>query len=167
MRRRGAVLTATARGSGAKMRRQGVVLIAAPVTVAASAGCGGFRGVLSEVGDLQQLQQQLRQQTGQNDIAISLNNDRYLSVRLVNSPWKNSPADQKQAKSFDLARLAYNDWPKRTDLDSVSVTYETHESIGPLYYDNALDSTEFTISQLTSPNAITIAPPNQSDAHGH
>jgi hypothetical protein len=134
------------------MLRQRVVMIAGLVILAASAGCGGFRGVVSEIGDLQRLQQQLQQQTGQNDIAINLNNGGYLSVRLVNSPWKNLPADQKQAKSLELARLAYNDWPKRADLDSVSVTYETHQSVGPLYYDNAMDTTEFTISQLTSTN---------------
>jgi hypothetical protein len=134
------------------MWRQRVAMIAVLAVVTASAGCSGFRGLVGEVGDLQRLQQQLRQQTGQNDIAISLNNDAYLSVRLVNSPWKNLPPDQKQAKSLELARMAYNDWPKRADLASVSVTYETHESVGLLSYDNTSDTTEFTSAQLAPAN---------------
>jgi len=127
--------------------------------------CSGLRELSAEVGEISRLQSQLQQQTGQTDLTVDLNNDRYLSVSFINSPLAKLPADQKKAKALEVAHLAYNDWPKRGELISVSVIFQSSYDLGPVHYSNSLDNFAFQISELTADKAS--APPGQTLSSAH
>lgn len=115
--------------------------------------CSGLRELSAELGEIKQLQSQLQQQTGQTALTVSLNNDRYLSVSFINSSLAKLPADQKKAKALEVARLAYNDWPRRDELVSVSVIFASSYDVGPVHYSNSLDNFAFQISELMADKA--------------
>jgi hypothetical protein len=127
--------------------------------------CSGFRQLSTELSELSRLQTQLQQQTGQADLSINLNNGRYLSVSLNNSTLAKLPSDQKRTKALEVARLAYNDWPKRGELASVSVVFQSRYDVGPVHYSNSLDNFEFQISELTAKEVST--PPGQTSDSAH
>ena len=120
-------------------------------------GCSGFRGLLDDLQQVVRLQQQLQQQTGQPGLTVRLNNRRYLVINFVNSPLAKLPADQKKNKALEVARLAYQDWPKRTELASVTVVFASNYDVGPLHYSNSLDNFEFQISELAA-NDVSTSP---------
>lgn len=128
-------------------------------------GCSGFRQMAGELGDLNHLQKQLQQQTGQSGIGVNLNNGSYLNISFVNSPLAKLPADQKKAKALEVARFAYNDWPKRSELSSVTVIFQTSYDVGPVYYNNSMDHFTFQTSELTTNGAP--APPTQAPGTAH
>ena len=128
--------------------RQRLLLIGLLAMLAPLGACGRFHGLVGKLGELNRLQQQLQQQTGEPNIKVNLNNDRYLNVSFVNSPLAKLPPEQKKAKSLEVARLAYNDYAERADLLSVRVTFETIYEVGPVHYDNGMDSIEFQIPEL-------------------
>ncbi len=144
-----------------KFQRQRLLLIVSLAMLAPLGACSSIRGVLGTLGELNRLQQLLRQQTGQNNVQVNLSNNQYLDISFVNSPWAKLPADQKKAKSLDVARLAYNEYRERSELVSVRVTFETEYDLGGLHYSNGMDSTEFGPSELTPDNIHSSGPPLQ------
>jgi len=117
--------------------------------------CNGIRELSSELGDLNRLQSQLQQQTGQTGINVNLNNGSFLNISFVNSALAKLSADQKKAKALEVARLAYNDWPKRNQLVSVTVIFQTSYDVGPVHYSNSLDNFPFQASELAASGTPT------------
>lgn len=118
-------------------------------------GCNGFRELSAELGEISRLQSQLQQQTGQAAVSVDLNNGRYLNVSFINSPLAKIAPDQKKTKALQVARLAYNAWPKRGELASVTVIFQTNYDVGPLHYSDSRDNFEFPISELATNGAST------------
>jgi hypothetical protein len=147
-----------------KLRRQRLLLVGLLVLLAPLGACSSVRGVIGKLGELNRLQQRLQQQTGQYNIQVNLNNGQNLSISFMNSPGAKLPADQKRVKALEVARLAYNDYPERADLASVRVTFAAVYDVGPLHYNNGFDSTEFTISQLTSDQPAPTETPSQTNS---
>jgi hypothetical protein len=101
--------------------------------------------------DLQKVQRDLAKALGDNEIRVNLSNGRFLSIGVVNSPLKALPADQRNAKALDLARIAYRSYPSRSALNGISVAFVTHRSyLGVFNYDDSRDTFSFETSQLTS-----------------
>lgn len=147
-----------------KFHRHRMLLICLVLSVVSLGVCKGFRELSAELGELSRLQAQLQQQTGEAGLTINLNNARYLSVSFINSPLAKLPSDQKRTKALEVARLAYNDWPKRDELASVSVVFQSRYDVGPVHYSNSLDNVEFQISELTAKGLST--PPGETTGAG-
>ena len=120
-----------------KSLRQCTVTMVLFALLAPLGGCSSFRGLVGDLQQVMQLQQQLQQQTGQTGLTVNLNNGRFLLVNFVNSPLAKLPADQKKSKALQVARLAYRDWPKRTDLASITVAFVSNYDVGPVHYSNS------------------------------
>ena len=145
-----------------KSRPRHLLTIALSVLLASIAGCSGFKELASELGEINKLQQQLQQQTGQSSLNVNLTNDRFLSVSFVNSPLAKLPADQKKAKALETAHFAYNDWPKRANLASVTVIFLSSYDVGPVHYTNSTDNFEFQVSDLVDKSPVPAGKPPAS-----
>src|SRR5450755_4864374 len=121
-----------------RLRMTGLVALAVSLSA-----CSGLQELSAELGDLNRLQKQLQQQTGQTAINVNLNNRSYLNISFVNSPLAKLPADQKKAKALEVARFAYADWPKRTELSSVTVIFQSSYDVGPVHYSSSTDNFSF------------------------
>jgi predicted Zn-dependent protease len=119
--------------------------------------CKGVRELSAELGELSRLQTRLQQQTGQTGLIINLNNNRNLNVSFINSELAKLPPDQKRAKALEVARMAYNDWPKRGELANVGVIFQSSYDLGPIHYSNSLDNFAFQVSELTANEVSTPA----------
>ena len=117
--------------------------------------CSGLRELSSQIADLNRLQKQLQQQTGQTGINVNLNNGSYLNISFINSSLAKLPSDQKKAKALEIARFAYSDWAKRAGLSSVTVIFQTSYDVGPVHYSNSMDNFAFQPSELATAAAPT------------
>jgi len=113
--------------------------------------CSGGRQMVSTLKDLQIVTMQLVAALHHDQIRVFLNNGHFLSVGVINSPWNSLPPDQKKTKALEIARVAYQAYPSRSELKSVIVTFGTHETyFGIVNYDNSTDSFAFDVSELTT-----------------
>ena len=103
---------------------------------------------MGQLDEIKGLQQQLQRQTGQSGLNINLTNDTYVFIKFVNSPLAKFPAEQKKSKALEVARLTYRDWPKRAQLTTVTVVFETNYDFGFVHYSNSMDSFEFQVLEL-------------------
>jgi hypothetical protein len=121
------------------------------ILLALLVSCSGVHEMAATLQDLQKVQRDLAKELGNNEIRVNLNNGRFLSIGVVNSPLRALPADQRNAKALELARIAYNSYPSRSALNSISVTFASHRSyLGVFTYDDYRDAFSFEASQLTS-----------------
>jgi hypothetical protein len=112
-------------------------------------GCEKVREVNKSVEDLLTVQKAVRQATGNDDVAISLNNDRYLDIGLVNSAWNSLPSAAKAIKAREVAGLAVAAYPKRGSLALINVTYTTNRTYFLfVHYTNTTDSYAFDPATL-------------------
>ena len=138
------------------MQRRHVVPIGLLAALVALVSCKAIHEMQGTLLDLQKVQQELAKALGRDEIRVFLNNGRFLSISVVNSPLNGLPADQKRAKALEIARLAYDSYPSRSVLQIVKVTFAVHRSyLGVFSYDNSMDSFSFEIPQL---KAGTSAP---------
>jgi hypothetical protein len=158
-------LEPNSRGARMKLHWHRMLTISLVLFLVSLGACNGLRELSAELGELSRLQTQLQQQTGQAGLSVNLNNGQYLSVSFINSLLAKLPSDQKRPKALEVARLAYNDWPKRDELASVSVVFQSRYDVGPVHYSNSLDNFEFQISELTAKEVST--PPGQTTGSAH
>jgi hypothetical protein len=112
-------------------------------------GCEKVREVNKSVEDLLTVQKAVRQATGNDDVAISLNNDRYLDIGLVNSAWNSLPSAAKAIKAREVAGLAVAAYPKRDSLALVHVTYTSNRTYFLfVHYTNTTDNYAFDPATL-------------------
>jgi hypothetical protein len=113
--------------------------------------CKSIHEMQGTLQDVQRVQHGLVRQLGSIEIRVLLSNHRFLNISVVNSPWKSLPAIEKNAKALEIARLAYNSYRSRSDLDRVSVTFAVHRSyLGVFTYDNSTDSFSFETRELAA-----------------
>jgi hypothetical protein len=93
-----------------------------------SVSCGGVHKLTGMFQDLLVVRNQLAKALGHNEIRVDLNNGHFLNIGVVNSPLNDLPDEQKKARAFEIARLAYNSYPSRSELTGVSVTFEVDRS---------------------------------------
>jgi hypothetical protein len=125
------------------------------------ASCSGVHQLAGIFQDLRKLQLDLAKALGYDQIQVQLINGDSLQIGVLNSPWKELPADQKNSKALAIARLAYKGYRSRSALRSVTVNFAVHRSyLGVFDYDSR-DPFEFEISQLTSESLAPIDEPLQ------
>jgi hypothetical protein len=106
---------------------------------------------MGTLNDVLKVQAELSKSLGYDQIRVNITNGHFLNIALVNSPWKDLPADQKNAKALEIARLAYRIYPSQSDLMAVSVTFAVHRTyLGVFNYDDSRDSFGFEIPQLVA-----------------
>jgi hypothetical protein len=147
-----------------KYRRSRLVTIVVVGLMATLCGCSRFRELMGLLNEIKDLQQRLQQQTGQSGLNINLTNDTYFFIKFVNSPLAKLPAEQKKSKALEVARLTYQDWPKRAQLTTVTVVFETNYDFVFVHYSNSMDSFEFQVSELARDNVL---PPVKQTGTGH
>ncbi len=138
-----------------KLRLRRILTASIALLFVSLSACSGLRELSSQIADLNHLQKQLQQQTGQTGINVNLNNGSYLNISFINSSLAKLPGDQKKAKALEVARFAFNDWAKRADLSSVTVIFQTSYDVGPVHYSNSMDNFSFQPSELATAAAPT------------
>jgi hypothetical protein len=105
--------------------------------------------------DLVVIQTQLVKVLGYSDIRVNLMNGAFLKVEVANSPLNDLPAEQKKTKAIEIARVAFNADPSRSELKSVSVAFAIHRSylLGFFTYDNSSDAFSFEVADLVAERA--------------
>jgi len=82
------------------------------------------------------------QMTGQSEV---------MNIDVVNSPWRNLPAEEQRSKALEVGRVAYENFPSRSRLQAIRVTLGLHRTyLGIFHYDNTTDAFGFTIPELTA-----------------
>jgi hypothetical protein len=141
-------------------RRHGILMTGLIVLVFQLVACSGCRELVAQLGEINTLQSQLQQQTGQTAINVNLTNDSYFNISFINSSLAKLPPDQKKAKALEVARLVYKDWAKRDQLISVMVVFQRSSDLGPVHYSDSSDNFEFQVSELKADKSP--APPGQT-----
>jgi hypothetical protein len=109
--------------------------------------------IASTIGELQQVQQDVKKASGTDNVTVNLNNGTSLSVGLLNSSLGTLPSDQKKAKALEVAQIAYRSYPQRAKLDEVSVAYIVHRTyLGVFNYTDSRDAFNFATSELQTPD---------------
>ena len=124
----------------------GVVLIA----LVLAAGCDGARRAVSSVRDLHAVQQAVVKATGHTAVRINLTNGRFLTVAMTNAPFASLPDDARRAKARAIAQLAFDTYPPRASLESVSVAFVKYKVTFFIFtYTDAADAFTFKPADLT------------------
>ena len=137
------------------LRLKLTVRVALVVAAIWSVSCGGVHKVTGMFHDFVVIQTQLVKVLGYNDIRVKLMNGAFLKVEVVNSPLQELPAEQRKAKAMEIARLAFDADPSRSELKSVSVAFAIHRSnmLGFFNYDNSGDAFSFEVADLVAERA--------------
>jgi hypothetical protein len=111
--------------------------------------CSGLATVAGKLEGVRTVQSEVVKAVGSQNVRVNVQNDRYMTVGLVNSPLKALPTDARRAKAFELARLAYNTYPERASLQQVAVVYVVHRSYLLFFkVTDATDSFRFDAAEL-------------------
>jgi hypothetical protein len=97
--------------------------VALMVAVGLLVGCGQASRVTAFFGKLFAIQKAVQQEVGPYPVAVNLNNSRYLTVGIDNSPLHELPREEKAAKAKAIARIAYKAYADRDELAQVSVVF--------------------------------------------
>ena len=97
----------------------GVAAIAFGLTTA----CQGGDALVQTVAELQAVKQAVVRATGHSDVQVRLADAGGLSVSLTNSPLVALPAEKRHAKALDIARVAFDSYPRRAALQSLKVVF--------------------------------------------
>lgn len=114
------------------------------------ASCDSVRQVTSTLGDLQQVQGEIRKSLNNEQLLVNLMNGRTLTLSLVNSRLKDLPGDQKKAKALEIAQLAYQTYPSRASLETVRVIFVVNRTYAfILHFTDGTDAYNFTPADLS------------------
>jgi hypothetical protein len=87
------------------------------------AGCNTVTDTAKLLGDLYNVRMAVVRATGHQAVQARIRNDTTLLVKLINPPFIAMPADAKQAKAREIARVAIAAYPSRASLDTVAVEF--------------------------------------------
>jgi len=102
--------------------RHGVVALAA-IVLGLTTACQGGDELAQTVAELQAVKQAVVRATGHSDVQVRLAGAGGLSVSLINSPLMALPAEKRNSKALDIARVAFDSHPRRASLQSVKVAF--------------------------------------------
>src|SRR5688572_10216840 len=124
----------------------GVLVIVLVLTTA----CDVTERAVSSVRDLHAVQQAVVKATGHTAVKAKLANGRFLGVSMTNSPFASLPDDARRAKAQAIAQVAFDAYPPRASLASVSVVFVKYKvSFFIFTYTDATDVFSFTPADLT------------------
>ena len=104
--------------------RHGVVALAA-MAFGLTTACQGGDALVRTVADLQAVKQAVVRATGhsQSGVQVKLAGTGGLSVSLINSPLMALAGEKRHAKALEIARVAFDSYPRRASLGSVKVAF--------------------------------------------
>ena len=130
-------------------RRHSAFSIGLLAAVVVLTSCSGVQKVSTAFKDIVTVQAALVRALGLNQIRVLLAGQ-FLNVGIVNSPLHDLSVDEKKAKALEIARLAYNTFPSRSELKDIIVTFAVHRSyLGIFNFDDSRDSFNFDVTDLT------------------
>jgi hypothetical protein len=124
--------------------------VAVVIALVLTTACDAARSAVSSVGDLVAVQQAVVKATGHTAVKANLTNDRFLGVSMTNSPFAGLPDDARRAKAQAIAQVAYDAYPPRVSLASVSVVFVKYKvSFFIFTFTDATDVFTFKPADLT------------------
>jgi hypothetical protein len=133
------------------MRIKPKTIIACLIGTLICAGCEMVRKGAETIGDLQKVQQNVSKAVGADKVTVKLVNGKSLDVGLVNTPLKELPSDQKKAKAFEVAQVAFRTYPKASNLNQLNIAFVIQRTyVGVVNYTNTTDAFSFPISELSA-----------------
>ena len=96
--------------------------------VAATILIGGCSGLADQLKGVVAVQAELVRTLHEDNISVNLNNGRFLTIGIINSPLHDLSKDQKGAKVFEIAKIAYGALPEREQLERISVVFATQKT---------------------------------------
>jgi len=122
----------------------------AVLALVAFSSCGRLAKMAQPLRDLLVVQQALARDVGQVEAQLVYRDqNEYLVLDVVNSPWRSVAPETKRAKALEIARKAYGAFPAGRRLKAIRVVFGSHHNFGFLHYANTTDSFDFAISTLT------------------
>jgi predicted Zn-dependent protease len=113
------------------------------------AACQGVGQLTEILRDLQPVHEQVSRLVGTDAVRVNIDNGRYLSVGVINSPLKNLPVSEKEQKALEIARLAYMSYGSRSSLQVVDVAFVIQATrLFFLNYSDGRDSFRFQAVDL-------------------
>jgi hypothetical protein len=124
------------------------------IALVLTAACDVTERAVSSVRDLFAVQQAVVKATGHTAVKINLLNGRFLGVSMTNSPFASLPDDARRAKAQAIARVAFDAYPPRASLESVSVVFVKYKVTFFVFtYTDAADAFTFKPADLAPPPA--------------
>lgn len=110
-------------------------------------GCGGAKEAFNALGDIQQLHADLTAKY-KEEISVRINNEKHLSIGLINSTIKDLPVEQRKQKARDVAIYAIDRYKNAKKLETVTVGYIVHKSYMMANYTDASEQYRFEVKEL-------------------
>jgi len=110
-------------------------------------GCSNAKEAYKSLGDLQQLHADLTTKY-KEELSLNINNDKYLSISIINSKLNELPIEQKKQKAREIAVYAVGSYKNSNELETVSVGYVIHKSYIIINYTEAMEQYRFNVSEL-------------------
>ena len=124
--------------------------VAVVIALVLASGCDAARSAASSVGELLAVQRAVVKATGHTAVKVNLANGRFLGVSMTNSPFASLPDDARRAKAQAIAQVAFDTYPARASLESVSVLFVKYKvSFFIFAYTDATDVFSFKPADLT------------------
>jgi hypothetical protein len=115
-------------------------------------GCDSMRGMAGTLASLQAVQGAVAREVGDNNVQVNVNNDRYMTIGIINSPLRSLPDDERRAKALQIAQLAYKTYSSRASLETVGVVFVVHRSYFLFFNVNdGRDYFGFSTAELAAP----------------
>jgi hypothetical protein len=90
-------------------------------------------------------------EVGEDNVQVNVNNDRYMTIGIINSPLRSLPDDQRRAKALQIAQLAFKTYPSRASLETVGVAFVVHRSYFFFNVNDGRDYFAFSTAELAEP----------------
>ena len=113
-----------------------------PVTLFAGdlSACKQLKDAGGSFTDLLRLQARLSQKLGHAGIELTIVNGNLLRIQVVNSSLSQLPARERQLKSSEIAKFAYDAFESRSLLSNILVIFTTKRSYLFLIHTEVVDS---------------------------
>ncbi len=111
--------------------------------------CSGVQQVKVQFTDQLKVQEQIIKVFGHKNIGTRVQNGSVLTVEAVNSPWKGLAGAEKRDKAAAIAKVAYDSYASRANLQTVHVAFVTYTSyLGIVHLRDASDAFTFGSAEL-------------------
>ena len=120
-------------------RRHWIACSVAPLCAGLSA-CKQIKNAGGAFADLMKLQAQLSRKLGHAQIGLTIVNGNLLRIEVINSSLSALPVPEKQRKSLEIARFAYDAFESRSLLSNVLVVFATKRSYLLVIHTQVVDS---------------------------
>ena len=117
----------------------------------------------AQIHSLNPVLNQVGKKVGDGYINVTISNDRFLTVAITNSKLNDLDADHRKANARQIARVAYQAYESRAQLEKVSVSFGISKSyLSIFHYHQTTDSYGFKASDLKAHPKPAHARPTNS-----